>query len=316
MDALSQLLSLGRSHVELDVRCLLDGPFAMPHDPLPPGEAAFHLLLSGTCRLRTADGRTLRLADGDFVLLPAGDAHDLSDVGGSGARPPVASLREPGVAGGAVLPVKSNRDPADPADASVDLLCGRFIYARGAGELLMRTLPRVLHVGLRAASGPASLQLLTSVLRAEASSAQPGARAIVNALGQALLAYALRAYGRDARVPAGWLALAADARLGPSVQAVLQAPAQAWTVESLGAASAMSRATYARHFREKAGMSVGAFVAQIRMMHACALLQDTQRGQAEIGQAVGYQSEAAFGKAFRAVLGTTPGRWRRAQRDT
>jgi AraC family transcriptional activator of mtrCDE len=83
MDALSQLLLLGRSHVELDVRCLLDGPFAMPHDPLPPGEAAFHLLLSGTCRLRTADGRTLRLADGDFVLLPAGDAHDLSDVEGA-----------------------------------------------------------------------------------------------------------------------------------------------------------------------------------------------------------------------------------------
>ncbi|QDW49528.1 cupin domain-containing protein [Burkholderia sp. KBS0801] len=316
MDALSQLLSLGRSHVELDVRCLLDGPFAMPHDPLPPGEAAFHLLLSGTCRLRTTDGRTLRLVDGDFVLLPAGDAHDLSDGGAGGARS-VALLREPRAAGGAVLPVKSNRDPADEGEAGVDLLCGRFVYARGAGELLMRTLPRVLHVGLReASSGLASLQLLTSVLRAEASNAQPGARAIVNALGQALLAYALRAYGRDARVPAGWLALAADMRLGPSVQAVLQAPAKPWTVESLGAASAMSRATYARHFREKAGMSVGAFVAQIRMMHACALLQDTQRGQAEIGQAIGYQSEAAFGKAFRAVLGTTPGRWRRAQRGT
>ncbi|HKT66456.1 cupin domain-containing protein [Burkholderia sp. 22313] len=313
MDALSQLLSLGRSHVELDVRCLLDGPFAMPHDPLPPGEAAFHLLLAGSCRLRTAAGRTLRLTDGDFVLLPAGDAHDLFDADGGGVRS-VAPLREPGAAAGAVLPVKSNRAGAEPADASVDLLCGRFVYARGAGELLMRTLPRVLHVGLRDASGLASLQLLTNVLRAEASNAQPGARAIVNALGQALLAYALRAYGRDARVPAGWLALAADARLGPSIQAVLQAPEKPWTVESLGGASAMSRATYARHFRVKAGMSVGAFVAQIRMMHACALLQDTQRGQAEIGQAVGYQSEAAFGKAFRAVLGTTPGRWRRAQR--
>lgn len=313
MDALSQLLSLGRSHVELDVRCLLDGSFAMPLDPLPPGEAAFHLLLAGSCLMRTADGRSLQLADGDFVLLPAGDAHDLTDVGGGRAKS-VAPLREPVAAGGAVLPVQSNLDPAEPGGASVDLLCGRFVYARGAGELLMRTLPRVLHVGLREASGLAPLQLLTSVLRAEASNAQPGARAIVNALGQALLAYALRAYGRDASVPAGWLALAADARLGPSVQAVLQAPAQPWTVESLGAASAMSRATYARHFREKAGMSVGAFVAQIRMMHACALLQDTQRGQAEIGQAVGYQSEAAFGKAFRAVLGTTPGRWRRAQR--
>lgn len=312
MDALSQLLSLGRSHVELDVRCLLDGPFAMPHDPLPSGEAAFHLVLAGTCRLRTADGRTLQLADGDFVLLPAGGAHDLLDAGGGRPRP-AAALREQG-AGGAVLPVKSNLDPAEPGGASVDLLCGRFVYARGAGELLMRTLPHVLHVGLREASGFAPLQLLTSVLRAEASNGQPGAGAIVNALGQALLAYALRAYGRGARVPSGWLALAADARLGPSVQAVLQAPEKPWTVESLGDAAAMSRATYARHFRERAGMSVGAFVAQIRMMHACALLQDTQRGQAEIGQAVGYQSEAAFGKAFRAVLGTTPGRWRRAQR--
>jgi AraC family transcriptional regulator, activator of mtrCDE len=313
MDALSQLLSLGRSHVELDVRCLLDGPFAMPHDPLPPGEAAFHLVLAGTCRLRIADGRTLQLADGDFVLLPAGGAHDLLDTG-AGLSRPVAALRDLG-AGGAVLPVKSNLDPAEPGGASVDLLCGRFVYARGAGELLMRTLPHVLHVGLREASGGAPLQLLTSVLRTEASNGQPGAGAIVNALGQALLAYALRAYGRGARVPSGWLALAADARLGQSVQAVLQAPEKPWTVESLGDVSAMSRATYARQFRERAGMSVGAFVAQIRMMHACALLQDSQRGQAEIGQAVGYQSEAAFGKAFRAVLGTTPGRWRRAQRE-
>lgn len=315
MDALSQLLSLGRSHVELDVRCLLDGLFAMPHDPLPPGEAAFHLVLAGTCRMRTADGRTLQLADGDFVLLPAGGAHDLLDAG-AGRLGPVAALRDLGTGGGTVLPVKSNLDPAEPGGASVDLLCGRFVYARGAGELLMRTLPHVLHVGLREASGFAPLQLLTSVLRTEASNGQPGAGAIVNALGQALLAYALRAYGRGARVPSGWLALAADARLGPSVQAVLQAPEKPWTVESLGDASAMSRATYARHFRERAGMSVGAFIAQIRMMHACALLQDTQRGQAEIGQAVGYQSEAAFGKAFRAVLGTTPGRWRRAQRDS
>ncbi|RQT21849.1 cupin domain-containing protein, partial [Burkholderia cepacia] len=232
MDALSQLLSLGRSHVELDVRCLLGGPFAMPHDPLPPGEAAFHLVLAGTCRLHTAEGRTLQLADGDFVLLPAGGAHELLDAGAGRSRP-LAALREHG-AGGAVLPVKSNLDSTEPGGASVDLLCGRFVYARGAGELLMRTLPHVLHVGLREESGFAPLQLLTSVLRTEASNGQPGAGAIVNALGQALLAYALRAYGRGARVPSGWLALAADARLGPSVQAVLQAPEKPWTVESLG----------------------------------------------------------------------------------
>lgn len=311
MDALSQLLSLGRSHVELDVRCLLDGPFSMTHDALPAGEAAFHLLLAGQCRLRPAGGRVLQLAEGDFVLLPAGDAHETFDAAAPTA-PAAAPMRELPAVGGAVLPVKYNTDA--PGGASVDMLCGRFVYERGAGELLMRALPRVLHVGLRESSGLAHLQMLTTVLRAEASNAQPGARAIVNALGQALLAYALRAFGRDTQVPSGWLALATDTRLGPSIQAVLHAPAQPWTVASLGEVAAMSRATYARHFREKAGMSVGAFVTQIRMMHACALLKDTRRGQAEIGQAVGYQSEAAFGKAFREVLGTSPGRWRRAQR--
>ena len=110
-------------------------------------------------------------------------------------------------------------------------------------------------------------------------------------------------------MPSGWLALAADARLGPSVSRAAGA-GETLTVESLGDASAMSRATYARHFRERAGMSVGAFVAQIRMMRVRAAAGHAARAGGN-GQAVGYQSEAAFGKAFRAVLGTTPGRWRR-----
>ncbi|MDI9653917.1 cupin domain-containing protein, partial [Burkholderia cenocepacia] len=93
----------------------------------------------------------------------------------------LAPLRDSGAGDGAVLPVKSNVDPAATGNASVDLLCGRFVYARGAGELLMRTLPQVLHVGLRDTSGAVPLQLLTSVLRTEASNVQPGAGAIVNA---------------------------------------------------------------------------------------------------------------------------------------
>lgn len=213
MDALSQLLLLGRSHVELDVRCLLDGPFAMAHDVLPAGEAAFHLLLAGQCRLRTADGRALRLVEGDFVLLPAGGAHEIHDAtaGPAAAMP----MRELAAAGGAVLPVKCNTDTPDRA--SVDLLCGRFVYERGAGELLMRALPDPLHVGLGEPSGFASLQMLTGVLRAEASNLQPGARAIVNALGQALLAYALRAYGRDTQVGAVRLARARCRRAARAV---------------------------------------------------------------------------------------------------
>ena len=213
MDELSQLLSLGRSHVELDVRCLLDGPFAMPHDPLPSGEAAFHLVLAGTCRLRTADGRTLQLADGDFVLLPAG-AHDLLDAGrpvAAGCAARTGRRRRRGAAG--QVESRSGRTGRRERGSAVRAVC----LCGGAGEPLMRTLPHVLHVGLREASGFAPLQLLTSVLRTEASNGQPGAGAIVNALGQAAARVRPARIRAGARVPSGWLALAADARLGPSV---------------------------------------------------------------------------------------------------
>lgn len=310
MDALSQLLSLSQTQVKLDVRCLLDGSFFIPHEALPPGEAAFHFLLSGECQLQLSQGLALNINAGDFVLLPHGSAHDLLDTATdvNSARTVTSHFH---LQKRNTLPNKCNTDTPDEVD--VDMLCGRFIFARGAGTLLMQSLPQVLHVCLRNAPGLEQLKALISLLRTEADHVQPGALAIVNTLGQALLIFVLRAYGQDSHVSANLLALAADRRLGPSIQAMLEAPAQQWTIASLSETVAMSRATYARQFHEKSGMTVGEFLVRIRIMHACALLSQTVRGQADIGEAVGYLSEAAFGKAFRQVMGQTPGRWRREQ---
>ncbi|MBV8665630.1 MAG: cupin domain-containing protein [Burkholderiaceae bacterium] len=320
MDTLSQLLLRNQVQVELEIRCLLSGSFAMVHDALPAGGAPFHLLLSGSCRLQTARGQILQLEAGDFVLFPHGEAHTVFDAQGKSPRAPGRRRATPmQLRPGAVLPIKSNV-PAGrrPESDRVDLLCGRYTYARSQGALLMQALPEVMHVNLGQAEGLQQLQALIAVLRSEAAAthaaARPGAHAIVNALGQALLAYALRAYGQDSAAPASWLALAADARLGSSVQAMLRAPEQPWTIATLGEVAAMSRATYARQFQEKAGMSVGDFLARIRMLHAATLLTHTSRRLADIGAAVGYQSEAAFGKAFRAAMGQTPGQWRQEQK--
>jgi AraC family transcriptional activator of mtrCDE len=92
-------------------------------------------------------------------------------------------------------------------------------------------------------------------------------------------------------------------------------PERAWTIAELGELAAMSRATYARHFNARAGMTVMDFLTQIRMTIACDLLLRTQRSAAEIGEAVGYQSEAAFGKAFQQSVGVTPGRYRRQRQE-
>jgi AraC family transcriptional activator of mtrCDE len=161
-----------------------------------------------------------------------------------------------------------------------------------------------------------TLQTVIALMRAEAEQRQPGALAIVTALSHALFAMALRRHGEQHASRSGVLALLADARLGASVQGMLSAPERAWTIAELGELAAMSRATYARHFNARAGMTVMDFLTQIRMTIACDLLLRTQRSAAEIGEAVGYQSEAAFGKAFQQSVGVTPGRYRRKPQES
>ena len=303
MDALSPLLDLAHLRVTLDVRCLLGGRFTIDHPALPPGEAVFHLLLSGRCRLRLNDGLELGLVAGDFVLLARGEAHVLLDDGANDAPQALRSHA------GGLLPLTAD---GVASEAPAELLCGRYHHTHGAGALFSAALPARLHVSLLDSSVQPALSALMALLRAEVQGeAQAAGHAVIDALGQALLAYALRVFAQDDAVAGGLLPLAADRRLGASVRAVLDRPEHPWTIAELGNTVSMSRATYARHFQARAGSSVSDFLTRVRMMRACALLVETRRSLGDIAEAVGYRSEAAFGKAFHKALGETPGRWRR-----
>jgi AraC family transcriptional activator of mtrCDE len=326
MDTLSRLIDLARPQASLDLRCLLSGAFDIDHAPMEVGIAPFHLVLDGACVIETAGGAQLELQAGDFMLFPRGAAHRVRDVKRSTGGTPLTvghdgmlPLRrndgcgvdgEPGHDAGTVPARESTGAPAR-SHADVDLLCGRFVYAPGSSALLLNALPDPLHVSLGGAQALGPLQTMIALMRGEAERRQAGALAIVTALSQALFAMALRVHGEGAANGAGVLALLMDARLGASVQAMLDAPERAWTIAELGERAAMSRATYARHFNERAGVTVMDFLTQIRMTIACDLLLRTQRSAAEIGETVGYQSEAAFGKAFAQSVGVTPGRYRR-----
>jgi AraC family transcriptional activator of mtrCDE len=310
MDTLSRLLDLARPQASLDLRCLLSGAFDIVHDPAEAGIAPFHLVLDGACIVETADGAQRALRAGDFMLFPRGAAHRVRDVKQSVAHAPLTPSHD------GMLPVRRNDGHDDariPAD--LDLLCGRFVYSPGSSALLLNALADPFHVSLSGMETMDSLQTVIALMRSEAERRQAGALAIVTALSHALLAMALRVHGEQNASASGVLALLADARLGASVQGMLSAPERAWTIAELGDLAAMSRATYARHFNERAGMTVMDFLTQIRMTIACDLLRRTQRSAAEIGEAVGYQSEAAFGKAFQQSVGVTPGRYRRRPQE-
>ena len=309
MDTLSQFLALGRMRVSLDVQCQLSGSYLIPHEPSAQGEAPFHLVLSGECQLRTAQG-IIRMRPGDFVLLPRGEAHDVLSLSLSSKRTQgKAHVRN--VRRESALPLKGNVKRAESAE--LDLLCGRFLCDPSAGTILLRALPRTMQVNLLEAATGDSLHTLIDLLRHEATHALPGSIEIVNALGRAVLTLALREFGAVESGQAHLLTLLSDDRLGPSIKAVLDDPSEDWTVDSLGKRVAMSRATYARQFQNKAGMPVGDFLLRVRIMKACELIKHSRRGLADIGQNVGYQSEAAFGKAFQKIIGQSPGRWRRAR---
>ena len=97
----------------------------------------------------------------------------------------------------------------------------------------------------------------------------------------------------------------------PALQAMLERPDRAWTVESLARRCNRSRASFAREFRQRAGTGPMELLTTLRMEQAAQLLARGGRDTGSVGEAVGYRSEAAFNRAFGRYAGVTPGRYRR-----
>ncbi|EWM18689.1 AraC family transcriptional regulator [Kutzneria sp. 744] len=295
MDAVSRLVRLARLEGGLDVRCLLAGRFAIDHDAVGPGQVPFHLVLEGRCTL-TAGGSTVHMEPGDLVLLPHGTAHRVSASTGRRRR----LVEEPGGA----FPTRRTVG----AEPELDLLCGHYGVESGAGALLFRLLPPLVHVSL-----DASALAVADLLRAEAQFDGEGTGVIVTALCDALLAMALRSRpGQRLSTPALWTAMGDDT-LGRVVAEIVARPGEAWTIERLAESAAMSRATFVRHFTARTGTTVATLVTAIRMMVAADLLTRSDLSVGRVAGTVGYRSESAFTQAFRAALGTSPARYRRGR---
>ena len=110
---------------------------------------------------------------------------------------------------------------------------------------------------------------------------------------------------------AGLLIAAQNNRLQPALQAMMGSPQEPWTLDSLAALCHLSRATFVRQFTQLAGESPGKILSSLRMALAARLLKQQQKPVSIIGEAVGYQSTAAFIRVFRDAYGMTPAQWRK-----
>jgi AraC family transcriptional activator of mtrCDE len=120
----------------------------------------------------------------------------------------------------------------------------------------------------------------------------------------------LRAWLAEQPSLSGVLALLAHRRLGASVIAMLERPADPWTLEMLAKEAAMSRATFMRAFSAHSESSPLALLGHVRMQLASTMLTHTKKSIADVAANVGYQSEAAFSKRFKEVYGVAPGKFR------
>ena len=161
---------------------------------------------------------------------------------------------------------------------------------------------------------------LVGLMRSETADSVLGGRAMLNALSTAMFALVLRFASEAADAPRGLLALAADPRLMPAVAALFNEPARAWSLPELARLCHMSRATLARQFQEKLGRSASDLLTEIRMALAANELKKSPISTGAVAELVGYQSEAAFQRAFKKETGMTPAQWRKTQsasgRDT
>jgi AraC family transcriptional activator of mtrCDE len=303
MDALSRLLTLYPLRTALDVRCHFGAPWVLDHAAVGPGIAPYHLIVRGAAALDFGDQRDLPLQAGDIVVFPHGGAHLLS-LGDNAHASPLRELP------GEHLLREVRNDGDGPA---TDILCGEFRFDAdsGAGQGLLATLPPLLVVRTAGQPDAAGLRNLIAMLQSEAEAPRAGSGAIVGQLASALFALLIRAWMEQAITVPGLFAVLAERRLQAALHAMLAQPERPWDLEQLAALCHMSRATFARLFKQAAGATPADVLAQLRMAQAARLLDQGRLAAGGVAEAVGYQSEAAFNRAFKRQYGVGPGAWRK-----
>jgi AraC-like DNA-binding protein len=305
VDVLSNMLDTVRLETTVFAQTSLRPPWGIRAQSRE--QFTFHVLPRGAGRLEIDGLDPVDVGPGDVVMLAPGRSHALRDRPGS----PVRDLRDL-LAEGAFDPRRDENAPAsDGPDAY--LICGCFRFADVRGDRLISALPTLIHVRSgESAAGPWLAQTI-QLLADEATAERPGATTVVNRLCDALFVYLLRSH--LAALPADettWLRALVDPQISTALRLIHTEPGAPWTVAKLAAGVGMSRSAFAARFTDIVGEAPMAYVTRWRLRTAAIALRTTRRDVAQVAASAGYESAAAFSKAFRRLIGQSPGAYRRA----
>ena len=270
----------------------------------------FHLVLEGHATARVEGGSEVQLNAGDVVAFPQGDAHRVWE-----GRPARWYDTTPDAHRALAGDLQVTRRAVD--GAATRFVCGYFSCERWAADVVFAGLPPVLTVSLRDGGHRGWIEEAIQFLAAEAASDHAGRVALLARLSEALFVETLRRWMTS--LPAdqrGWLAGARDEVVGRALALVHKDPDRKWTLDTLAHAVGASRSRLADRFVQYLGEAPMAYLTRWRLQLGARLLQTTRLSVLGVAARVGYDSEAAFNRAFRRAYGQPPGRFRRARRSS
>ena len=267
----------------------------------------YHLIARGACWANIIGEPPTHLNEGDLILFPQGDAHVLSSAPGLRATPDLSMFVRPTTP----LPLVYERGGGGPERTRI-VCCFLGCDDRPFNPLLS-ALPHTIQLsgaGNEASSG--WLATLLNIAVRESGSARAGRDNILARMSELMFVEAVRRYLETlSPTQTGWLAGLRDPVVGGALAALHAAPARPWTVESLAKTVGASRSVLADRFAEMVGQPPMQYLALWRMQLASRLLLEGEP-VAETAATVGYESEAAFSRAFKKLVGLAPAMWRRA----
>jgi AraC-like DNA-binding protein len=205
---------------------------------------------------------------------------------------------------------KTNDVPAIPEGAR-HIAGGFFGFTGSHAEMLLHSLPPIVHI--RRESDKAAMRWALERLREELRDPQPGSSLIAQQLAYTMLIQALRLHLADsASTGHSWLSALSNKHMSIAIASIHAAPGHPWTLQSLAERVGMSRSVFALRFREIVGATPMEYLTRWRMLLAADRLKNSSESLFAVAQSLGYESESAFGKAFRRVMGCSPRQYPRS----
>ncbi len=266
----------------------------------------FHLIARGTCWGHAIGDEPMRLREGDLIVFPQGDAHVLSSAPGMRAAPDMEAFARASTP----LPMFYELGGGGPERARI-VCCFLGCDERPFNPLLS-ALPAVIHLSSVAEGDSAGwLGTLLSMAAQESASSRAGGENVLARLSELMFVETIRQYLEKLPLSqTDWLAGLRDPMVGHALAALHRAPHESWTVDRLARVVGLSRSVLAERFAEMVGQPPMQYLALWRMQLASRLLLEGGSVTA-IAAAVGYESESAFSRAFKKLVGQTPATWRR-----